>query len=146
MGGARGIGRGIASALAADGYDVAFTYSGSAEQAAELSKDLQARYPSQTISSHQFDLSDRDQVDEFATLIGDTEALYGLAYNAGGSYDTLAALVDQDAARGNTYRRLAIRPFKPHAAGRDLIDVRRADFAMAVAAGSGCLMLIRTEE
>jgi NAD(P)-dependent dehydrogenase (short-subunit alcohol dehydrogenase family) len=98
VGGARGIGRGIASALAADGYDVAFTYSGSAEQAAELSEDLQARYPSQTISSHQFDLSDRDQVDQFATLISDTEALYGLVYNAGGSYDTLAALVDQDRA------------------------------------------------
>jgi NAD(P)-dependent dehydrogenase (short-subunit alcohol dehydrogenase family) len=37
-------------------------------------------------------------VDEFATLIGETESLYGLVYNAGGSYDTLAALVDQDRA------------------------------------------------
>jgi NAD(P)-dependent dehydrogenase (short-subunit alcohol dehydrogenase family) len=37
-------------------------------------------------------------VDEFAALIGETEGLYGLAYNAGGSYDTLAALVDQDRA------------------------------------------------
>jgi 3-oxoacyl-[acyl-carrier protein] reductase len=97
-GGARGIGRAIVTALAADGYDVTFTYSGSAKQAAELNEDLQARYPSQTIASQQFDLSDRGQVDEFATLIADTEALYGLAYNAGGSYDTLAALVDQDRA------------------------------------------------
>jgi NAD(P)-dependent dehydrogenase (short-subunit alcohol dehydrogenase family) len=37
-------------------------------------------------------------VDEFSALMGETENLYGLAYNAGGSYDTLAALVDQDRA------------------------------------------------
>ena len=97
-GGARGIGRAIVSALAADGYDVSFSYSGSADEAAQLSGDLQARFPSQTISSHQVDLSDRGQVDEFATVIAETEALYGLVYNAGGSYDTLAALVDQDRA------------------------------------------------
>ena len=97
-GGARGIGRAIVSALAADGYDVSFSYSGSADEAAQLSGDLQARFPSQTISSHQVDLSDRGQVDEFATVIAETESLYGLVYNAGGSYDTLAALVDQDRA------------------------------------------------
>ena len=97
-GGARGIGRAIVSALAADGYDVSFSYSGSADEAAQLSGDLQARFPSQTISSHQVDLSDRGQVDEFATVIAESEALYGLVYNAGGSYDTLAALVDQDRA------------------------------------------------
>ena len=97
-GGARGIGQGIVSALAADGYDVTFSYRGSADEASQLGEDLQSQYPSQTISSHQVDLSDRDQVDEFATLIGETESLYGLVYNAGGSYDTLAALVDQDRA------------------------------------------------
>jgi NAD(P)-dependent dehydrogenase (short-subunit alcohol dehydrogenase family) len=97
-GGARGIGQGIVSALAADGYDVTFSYSSSADRAAQLCEDLQARYPSQNISSHQADLSDRDQVDNFATVMGDTEGLYGLVYNAGGSYDTLAALVDQGRA------------------------------------------------
>jgi len=97
-GGARGIGQAIVSALAADGYDVSFSYRGSADEAAQLLEDLQAQYPSQTINSHQVDLSDRDQVDEFATVIAETEALYGLVYNAGGSYDTLAALVDQDRA------------------------------------------------
>jgi NAD(P)-dependent dehydrogenase (short-subunit alcohol dehydrogenase family) len=95
-GGARGIGQGIVSALAADGYDVSFSYHGSADDAAQLSEDLQTEYPAQTISSHRVDLSDRDQVDEFATVIAENEALYGLVYNAGGSYDTLAALVDQD--------------------------------------------------
>jgi NAD(P)-dependent dehydrogenase (short-subunit alcohol dehydrogenase family) len=97
-GGARGIGQAVVSALAADGYNVSFSYRGSADEAAKLNQDLQARYPSQTISSHQVDLSDRKQVDEFATVIAETEALYGLVYNAGGSYDTLAALVDQDRA------------------------------------------------
>jgi NAD(P)-dependent dehydrogenase (short-subunit alcohol dehydrogenase family) len=97
-GGARGIGQAIVSTLAADGYDVSFSFRESADDAAQLLEGLQAQYPAQTISSHQVDLSDRDQVDEFATVIAETETLYGLVYNAGGSYDTLAALVDQDRA------------------------------------------------
>jgi 3-oxoacyl-[acyl-carrier protein] reductase len=97
-GGARGIGEGIVNALAVDGYNVSFSYCSSTGQAEALRDDLQVRYPAQTFNSHQIDMSDRDQVDEFATLISATEALYGLAYNAGGSYDTLAALVDQDRA------------------------------------------------
>jgi len=97
-GGARGIGQAIVSALMADGYDVSFSFSSSADQAAQLCKDLQDRHPSQNISSHQVDLSDRDQVDNFADLMAEAEGLYGLVYNAGGSYDTLAALVDQGRA------------------------------------------------
>ena len=97
-GGAKGIGLGIVTALAEDGYDVTFSYRGSADEAARASKDLQDRYPSQVINSIQVDLSDRDQVEEFAGLISETESLYGLIYNAGGSYDTLAALADQDKA------------------------------------------------
>ncbi|NCF62366.1 MAG: SDR family oxidoreductase [Gammaproteobacteria bacterium] len=97
-GGAKGIGRGIVTSLAADGYDVSFSYLGSADAAAQLSQELQGRYPSQAINSHKVDLGDRDQVDEFAAVIAESEGLYGLVYNAGGSYDTLAALVDQDRA------------------------------------------------
>jgi NAD(P)-dependent dehydrogenase (short-subunit alcohol dehydrogenase family) len=95
-GGARGIGEGIVTALAADGYDVSFSYRASADQAEALRHDLQARYPGQTFNAQQVDMSDRGQVDAFATLISETDGLYGLAYNAGGSYDSLAALVDQD--------------------------------------------------
>ena len=97
-GGAKGIGLGIVNALAADGFNVSFSYRSDPEAAKQLLGDLKTQYPSQVISSHQVDMSERDQVDNFANIIADTESLYGLAYNAGGSYDTLAAMVDQDRA------------------------------------------------
>jgi NAD(P)-dependent dehydrogenase (short-subunit alcohol dehydrogenase family) len=97
-GGASGIGLGIVNALAADGFDVSFSFRSSPDAAKQLRDNLQASYPAQKISSHPVDLSDRDQVDEFAKTIGEAEGLYGLVYNAGGSYDTLAAMVDQDKA------------------------------------------------
>jgi 3-oxoacyl-[acyl-carrier protein] reductase len=97
-GGARGIGLGIVRALAADGYDIVFSYRGSAAEATQAAKDLQAMYPGQSISAIQVDLSEREQVEQLAGQIAETESLYGLVYNAGGSYDTLAALADQDKA------------------------------------------------
>lgn len=97
-GGARGIGLGIVRALAAEGYDVSFSYRGSANEAAQVIGELQAEYPTQSINSYQVDLSDREQVEAFARQIAETQSLYGLVYNAGGSYDTLAALADQDKA------------------------------------------------
>ena len=97
-GGAKGIGLGIVKALAADGYDVSFSYRGSADEAAKAVEELQVAYPTQTINSYQVDLSDREKVEAFARQIAETESLYGLVYNAGGSYDTLAALADQDKA------------------------------------------------
>jgi len=97
-GGARGIGAGIVSALAADGFNVSFSYSSSAGPAETLIGELRAQHPDQAFSSHRVDMSDRGQVDELAALVSETEGLYGLAYNAGGSYDTLAALVDQEKA------------------------------------------------
>ncbi|HEY5775144.1 MAG TPA: SDR family oxidoreductase [Xanthomonadales bacterium] len=97
-GGAKGIGLGIVKALAADGYDVSFSYRGSADEAAKAVEELRVAYPTQTINSYQVDLSDREKVEAFARQIAETESLYGLVYNAGGSYDTLAALADQDKA------------------------------------------------
>jgi len=97
-GGAKGIGLGVVRALAAEGYDVAFTYRGSASQAAKVQRELQQAYPSQSIEALMVDLSDREQVDQLATQIAETASLYGLVYNAGGSYDTLAVLADQDKA------------------------------------------------
>lgn len=98
VGGARGIGAAIVNALATDGYDVSFSYSASADQAEALRDSLRASLPEQNFDSHQVNMSDRTQVDEFTSLVCETAGLYGLAYNAGGSYDTLAALVDQDRA------------------------------------------------
>ena len=97
-GGAKGIGLGVVRALAADGFDVTFSYRGSATEAGEAKKQLQEAYPSQSIEAVQADLSDKEQVEQFAKQIAETESLYGLVYNAGGSYDTLAVLADQDKA------------------------------------------------
>lgn len=97
-GGAKGIGLGIVNALAADGFDISFSYRSSPEEAQHICESLQAQYPSQAIASHQVDMSDRTQVKAFADVISEAESLYGLVYNAGGSYDTLAAMVDQDKA------------------------------------------------
>jgi 3-oxoacyl-[acyl-carrier protein] reductase len=95
-GGSKGIGKAVVEALSSEGYDVTFSYRSSPEEAADLQTSLQQRYPAQTINSHQVDMSEREQVDDFADTIANTEGLYGLIYNAGGSYDTLAAMVDQD--------------------------------------------------
>jgi NAD(P)-dependent dehydrogenase (short-subunit alcohol dehydrogenase family) len=95
-GGSKGIGRAVVSALAAEGYDVSFSYRSSPDEAKQLLSDLQAQYPGQNINSYQVDLSEREQVEEFAATVARAEGLYGLVYNAGGSYDTLAALADQD--------------------------------------------------
>jgi 3-oxoacyl-[acyl-carrier protein] reductase len=97
-GGAKGIGKGIVTALAADGFDVSFSYHASADAAEQLCKDLQALYPDRSIRSYRCDLGDRAQVDQLGQVIAETEGLYGLVHNAGRSYDTLAALVDQDRA------------------------------------------------
>lgn len=97
-GGAKGIGKGIVDALAADGFDVSFTYSASADEAQQLCAGLRGRYPAQNFNGYRFDLGDRARVEELAALIEGTESLYGLVHNAGRSYDSLAAMVDQDKA------------------------------------------------
>jgi len=97
-GGAKGIGLGIVRALAADGYNVTFTYRGSATEAGQAEQQLRETYPSQTIKALKVDLSDREQVEQLAKQVAESASLYGLVYNAGGSYDTLAALADQDKA------------------------------------------------
>ncbi len=97
-GGAKGIGLGIVNALAADGYDVSFSYRSSSDEALQIRESLQVQYPTQTVTCHRVDMSDRDQVRTFADVVSGAESLYGLVYNAGGSYDTLAAMVNQDKA------------------------------------------------
>jgi len=132
-GGARGIGLGIVNALVADGYDVTFSYRASGDEANQLKEDLHKRFPERTINTMQVDMSNRAEVDEFATVISECESLYGLAYNAGGSYDTLAAMVDQD--RAETLFQLNFWAFT-RLAGAAARPLMRAKSGRIVAIGS----------
>jgi len=153
-GGAKGIGKGIVNALAADGFDVSFTYSASADEAQQLCADLRGRCPAQSINCYRFDLGDRAQVDELAALVDGTEALYGLVHNAGRSYDSLAAMVDQDKAEAlfqvnfwalTRLAGVAARPLMRAKAGRIIvigsITAQRAVQGNAIYAASKGAML-----
>jgi len=94
-GGSRGIGAAIVRMLGADGYDVEFIYHAAKEPAEALLKELQADFGEQSFSAHQVDLGDRNAVDDFVESLSEGDAFYGFVHNAGQSYDTLAALVDQ---------------------------------------------------
>lgn len=92
-GGAKGIGAALVRACAAAGYDVLFSYRGSAEQAHALNDELGPQ-----VEAIAVDLSDRDQVEALASRLQGETKLYGLIHNAGQSYDSLAATINQDRA------------------------------------------------
>lgn len=96
-GGGKGLGAEIVSAIAAEGFDVDFTYRSSADEAAERVKALQAAHPDRTIASIQVDLSDQAAVDAFADSLAENPP-YGFVHNAGQSYDALTAMMAQDKA------------------------------------------------
>ena len=97
-GGSRGIGREIVRTLAADGFDVTFTYRESAAEADRLLSELQQNWPRQTFAASQVDLADKAQVDALAERLAESDSLFGLVHNAGQVYDALAAMIDQDKA------------------------------------------------
>ncbi len=97
-GGAKGIGREIVLALAAAGYDVDFTCHASVDAGQGLIRELSAVYPERRFALRHLDLADRSSVDDLAAGIVRAEPLYGLVHNAGASYDSLAATIDQDRA------------------------------------------------
>lgn len=97
-GGSRGIGAAIVRLLAAEGYDIGFIYVQSKTAAQELLHELRTKHPGQTFSAHALDLGERAAVETFAQALAEETALYALIHNAGQSYDTLAALVDQTRA------------------------------------------------
>jgi len=97
-GGSRGIGAAIVRTLGACGYDVQFIYHTSKESAVALLEELETGYPQQSFSAHQVDLGNREAVDVFAEHLLESDAFYAFVHNAGQSYDTLAALVDQTRA------------------------------------------------
>ena len=97
-GGAKGIGRAIVLALADSGYDVAFTCHASADAGVDLIGELSAAFPEQRFALHPLDLADRGAVEALATEILRATPLHGLVHNAGASYDSLAATIDQERA------------------------------------------------
>lgn len=97
-GGARGIGASVVRKCATSGYDVLFSYRGSAEQAEALLAELRAAHPEQSFDARQVDLGVRAEVDAFAAELMKSPTLYGLVHNAGMSYDALCAIINQDKA------------------------------------------------
>lgn len=84
IGGRRGIGAAVVQALAAQGLDVTYTYRTSFDDAAATSRQL--------------DLVDRAAVDAFALEQEDAPAWDAVVHVSGTTYDTLATVMDQDAA------------------------------------------------
>lgn len=87
-GGARGMGEAIVRRLAADGFSVELTYARSAERAQALASELGA-------AARACDLSDKAAVDALAASLEDAPPYYGFVHNAGTTYDSLAAMLDQ---------------------------------------------------
>ncbi|MBP0612305.1 3-oxoacyl-[acyl-carrier-protein] reductase [Chryseobacterium sp. cx-311] len=93
-GGSRGIGRGIVESFAKQGAQVAFTFAGSVEKAAELEKSLSS---TTKIKGFQSDASDFDAAQ---TLVDDVIAEFGkvdiLINNAGITKDGLLLRMSKD--------------------------------------------------
>lgn len=127
-GGGRGLGAAIVRALCAAGYAVTFTYNSAKDEAEALIRALEAAHPRVPVSARAVDLADRAAVEHLAQeLEADPAPYYGFCHNAGLSYDTLAAMIDQDKAEmvmqvnHFTFVRLAralVRPMTRARAGR----------------------------
>lgn len=97
-GGGRGLGAAIVRALAGAGFAVDFTYRSAKAEAQALIAEIQADIPDAALSARSVDLADRAAVDALAEELEAGETYFGFCHNAGASYDTLAAMVDQDKA------------------------------------------------
>jgi NAD(P)-dependent dehydrogenase (short-subunit alcohol dehydrogenase family) len=127
IGGARGIGAATVERLAADGFDVTFTFRSYASTVETTVADLVARHPGQSFLAQPLDLADRAAVETFATTLEFAPPLAALVSVAGATYDTLAAVMDQDRAEALmqvnfwSFTRLAravVRPMTRARAGR----------------------------
>lgn len=94
-GGAKGIGREIVRTLADAGYDVDFTCRASTDAGMKLAEQLKTAFPEQSFRLHAVDLADRSGVEALTAEILHAKPLYGFVHNAGASYDSLAATIDQ---------------------------------------------------
>ncbi|MCB4768017.1 SDR family oxidoreductase [Ancylobacter sp. Lp-2] len=96
-GGGRGVGAAIVKALALSGFEVVFTVRTAVAEAEALIAEIRAARPEAVLEARPLDLADKSAVDAFAAQVAE-EPYFGLVHNAGMSYDTLAAMVDQDKA------------------------------------------------
>jgi 3-oxoacyl-[acyl-carrier protein] reductase len=94
IGGRRGIGAAVVHALAARAWDVTYTYRTEPDGLAEF-RDAS---PGATIEAARLDLADRAAVEAFATTQEDAPVWDAMVQVGGATYDTLAAMVDQDRA------------------------------------------------
>lgn len=97
-GGGRGLGAAIVRALAGAGFAVDFTYRSAGAEAQALIAEIRADIPAAVLNARAVDLADRAAVEALAEELEAGETYFGFCHNAGASYDTLAAMVDQDKA------------------------------------------------
>ncbi len=127
IGGGRGIGAAVVATLAAAGHDVTFTYRSDAASADAACAALADLHPQQRFRAEALDLGDRAAVEHFATALESAPPLAALVSVAGATYDTLAAVMDQDRAEAlmqvnfwsfTRLARAAVRPMTRARAGR----------------------------
>ncbi|MFG1401904.1 SDR family oxidoreductase [Xanthobacter sediminis] len=97
-GGGRGLGAAIVRRLVEAGFAVTFTYRSAAAEAQALLDEARAAHPGAQVSARALDLADREAVEAFAGELEAGAPWFGFCHNAGASYDTLAAMMDQDKA------------------------------------------------
>lgn len=90
-GGARGLGEAIVRRLARDGYRVRFTFAHSVDRAKALAQEL-------GVECVPCDLGDPGAVEALASGLESEPPFYGFVHNAGTTYDSLAAMIEQDKA------------------------------------------------
>lgn len=94
-GGGRGVGAAIVRAAALAGFEVIFTVRTAAAEAEALIAAIKAEKPDASLEVRALDLADKSAVEAFAAQVAEEPAYFGFVHNAGMSYDTLAAMVDQ---------------------------------------------------
>jgi NAD(P)-dependent dehydrogenase (short-subunit alcohol dehydrogenase family) len=123
-GGGRGLGAAIVRALAAAGHHVTFTYRSAEDEAGAVIAALKGAYPGRCFAAYKADLGDKAAVDRLLAQLGE-EPFGALVHNAGQSYDSLAATMDQDKAEQTmqvnfwSFTRLAGALVRPMTRARD---------------------------